>query len=113
MPEQMWMHKNDKWKEYEIAIDKKEKCIVLLGLEKEKENDGKIEKIQIGEKSENENENENETTLNVEIEWWNDFSELATNEDKWCGVTINHSWRFRTLSWMDRLQFHEQCTVKM
>jgi len=48
--------------------------------------------------------------IGIEIEWWNDFSELSTNHIKWCGVTINHSERFRTLSYVDRKDFHNQCT---
>ena len=107
-PEQMWFSTNGKiWKEYEIAIDLNQRCIGLLDTQDRQLSlqGRRIIFLQFSEKK------ENEKIFDVLVESSNDFSELETSGLKWSCIIINHSWFFRTLSWVDAIKFREQMTV--
>ena len=57
-------------------------------------------------------EKKEKTLENVLVESWNDLSELEISQFKWSGITINHSYHFRTLSIHDAVDFRAQMTVK-
>jgi len=49
------------------------------------------------------------TNLDVNVDWWSDHSEYEQSTmRKWCGLTINGIFHFRTLSLMEANSFAEQ-----
>ncbi|ETO36403.1 hypothetical protein RFI_00660, partial [Reticulomyxa filosa] len=81
---------NKKWKYYEIAFDYDNRTIMLFDTNK-----SKIKCLQVG------NPNKSSLEFNVHIRYFNDI-DIHETCTKWACLILNHTWRFRTMSFMDR-----------
>ncbi|ETO11049.1 hypothetical protein RFI_26326, partial [Reticulomyxa filosa] len=100
MPKTISMLRNGKWSEYSIVFDYKHRRIVLLESKKLK-----VKTLQVG-KRENLS-----LELNVDIQYYNDFSDINTNQTKWACLILNNTWHFRMTDTISRDCMANCCSV--
>ncbi|ETO35051.1 hypothetical protein RFI_02025 [Reticulomyxa filosa] len=100
VPKAISMLGNGKWSEYSIVFDYEHRRIVLL-----ESKELKVKTLQVG------NRKNLSLELNVDIKYYNDFSDVNTNQTKWACLILNHTWHFRMSDTIARDCFANCCSV--
>ncbi|ETO09952.1 hypothetical protein RFI_27425, partial [Reticulomyxa filosa] len=99
IPEKIFMLRNGKWKEYEIAFDYEYRRIVLFDNVKLK-----VKSLQVG------NPKKLSLEFNVHIQWYNDLSDVENTCSKRFCLILNHTWHFRSFDSEEREKLSDCCS---
>ncbi|ETO35196.1 hypothetical protein RFI_01880 [Reticulomyxa filosa] len=100
IPEKIFMLRNGKWKEYEIAFDYEYRRIVLFDNVKLK-----VKSLQVG------NPKKFSLEFNVHIQWNNSLSDIDDTFLKRFCLILNHTWHFCTFDSEEREKLSDCCSV--
>ncbi|ETO21561.1 hypothetical protein RFI_15643 [Reticulomyxa filosa] len=101
IPEVVCIKENDNsWKEYQIAFDYDHRQILLFNQKSEPVG---VRVLQVGDPT-------NIFEFDINVLWENHFSEVETNQTKWCGLVLNKRWHFRMQDVIERDNFSNFCS---